>query len=178
MHYINDGIDRVIDIPFGWWATPQEFKAKVIELIESIPLWSRAPEYGISHPDGSVTPFYPVLCAISPEWWIISREEMQNLLYPKLVEEAHRTYLSATAGYAKCLLGMEYLAWGLEQWIFSQEQIKKIQFGGDTSESYIRDYGNPELMEDLIEKLIHPHSRVTDILEKVWGDVEHYYNFC
>lgn len=162
----------ILDIPKGWGDTPEEFKAQVIQLIKQSPLGTRSPKYDIKEEDGSTTPFYPIFCAVSPEWNILTREEVYALLYSKFLERVNGAYISATRGYADHIWDDQYLAWGLEKNIFSPEQLQLIRFDhGDTSESYVKQYGNPTLLEnimdDAVEKLIYPFFSVPMIREKV-----------
>lgn len=75
----------------------------------------KAPKYDIKNPDGSNTPFYPILCAVSPEWNVITREEIRGILYPLFIKQADAAYESAIENSADHIWGTEYLAWGLEK---------------------------------------------------------------
>ena len=51
----------------------------------------------------------------------------------------------------------EFLAYALEQGVFSRRQIRKIPFDhGDTPESYIKQYGREDLIESLKQNLLNP----------------------
>lgn len=164
----------ILDIPPGWGDTREEFRERVIQIIRDSFLWMNAPKYEIINSDESVTPFYPILCAASPEWWVITREEISDILYPKFVTRAMEAHHLATLYYADQLGGNEkFLAWGLKLWIFSSKEIRNIRFDhGNTLESYIREYRDPRLVEDIIDKLIHPYSPVSFIKETVSNSVD------
>lgn len=77
----------------------------------------------------------------------------------------------------------EYLAWGLENKIFSQKEIKEIHFDhGDTVDSYIRAYRKSNLLEETLreasEKLIYPRSPIQTIQNKTIGDVDDCFCCC
>ncbi|HBB26973.1 TPA: hypothetical protein DCZ36_00565 [Candidatus Gracilibacteria bacterium] len=162
----------ILDIPKGWGDTPEEFKKQVVCLIKQCHLGAGTPKYDILHSDGSITPFYPVLCAISPEWEVITREEIYDVLYEKFKERVRGAYVSVTRGYVDHVWNNEYLAWGLERKIFSHEELEKIPFNqGETIETYICEYQDPNLLEsvmnDAMEKLLNPSFPVPTIREKI-----------
>lgn len=161
----------ILNLPVGWGNTPEEFKIKIIQIIKQNLLWTRAQPYTITEPNGSKTPFYPIFCAASPEWGIITKEEIYDILRPKFVEKVWGAYLSATKGYMGHIWDDEYIAWGLKEGIFSDIEIQKIcSLHGDTSESYIQEHENPNLFEEILgnafNELIFSSSPIQAIREK------------
>lgn len=167
-------VGHILDIPPWWGEDEKDFKNKIIKLIQEsftkTPIQS--PLYRIKNRDGSTTPFYPIFYATSPECGVITKEEIRALLDATLVERAQAAYLSATHEPADHILLTEYLAWGLEQKIYSDIQLKMIRFDyGNTPESYIKTFKNPQLTEEIIDTLIHPRSEIDFIMNSTSQDV-------
>ena len=113
---------------------------------------------------------------MSPEWGIISEEEIYALLRLKFLERVRGAYLSATNGYADHIWDSGYLAYGLENGVFSNDEVQRICFDhGDTSKSYVQEYGIPNLLENTLKeafkKLVFPRSSVDFIKAKTIGVV-------
>ena len=105
------------------------------------------------------------------EGYASKNSEVLNFLYKKniiddsLIEEALKNPV------IKCIKGEikrnlhpadhffkpEYLAYTLENDLLSKEEIKQICFDhGDTTQSFIRQYGRKNLLSDLREELLNP----------------------
>lgn len=104
-------IAQAYDIPLGWGTNKEEFRSKVLELVYGLTIGGRAPKFDIANADGSTTPFYPVLTAISPEWNVISREELRKLMRQKLEHAAMQARERSKTRYADHAWGAMYLAW-------------------------------------------------------------------
>ena len=154
-------VARVFDIPGGWGENVEEFRARVIQAIEYARLGEKSPRFDIENPDGSVTPFYPIFCATTPEWGVVTDEEIRSLIRKKLEKYARSAYAVATVRAADHIYDEQYLAWGLREGIFSPDEISKIRFDhGDTPESYARDYGQGDLLSEFVERMKHPYSEL------------------
>lgn len=154
-------IARVFDIPEGWGENVEEFRTRVIQIIERASPITKSARFDIENPDGSVTPFYPVFCATTPEWGVITDEEIRGLVRKKLEKYARSAHVVATVRAADHIYGEEYLAWGLQEGIFSPDEISDIRFDhGDTPESYVRDYGQGDLLSKFVDRLKHPYSEL------------------
>ncbi len=109
---------------------------------------------------------------MSPEWRIVTKEEVYELLRLKFLERVQGSYISATKGYANHIWDTDYLAYGLENDVFSNDEVQKIYFNhGDTPESYIQQYRVPNLLEDTLkeafEKFVFPCSSMSTIREGI-----------
>lgn len=150
----------VLDLPPGWGNDVSEFRKKVLDLIAYHPLEFDSPKYDLDYPPGTNTPFYPVFCAMSPEWGeIVTRKEIREILIQKFSERARGAFQRATSNVADHVGHEEFLAWGIERGMFSPEEISRIRFDhGETPGDYVRIYGNPNLLEFHIDRLAHPSS--------------------
>ena len=51
----------------------------------------------------------------------------------------------------------EYFAYAIEKGLFSEKELKKIQFeNGETSEDFVREFGKKNLLSHLRENLLNP----------------------
>ncbi|MFB0965636.1 MAG: hypothetical protein QMC36_08390 [Patescibacteria group bacterium] len=160
-------------IPESWGNDVEVFKDHVLRMAEQAELNSRGPSFREKAADGTEYDFYPVFFATAPENAIVSREEIRKIFSKKIVERAWFAYYGAIQTYADHIYVEEYLAWGLENGMFSKEEVSKIRFDhGDTPESYVRDYGRKDLLDAMVDRFIHPQSDLSRIRKSVSSVVD------
>ena len=141
-----------------------------MELIAAPTIQTR---YDIPNRDGSITPFYPILSAI--EWGVITREDISKILFQRFRIRAHEAYLQTTVNTSDCIIDSRYLAWGFQNGIFDPIELEKFRF---SIGAFISEYGNPNLMEEAVEDLIHSRSEIfhleNNISNRVYGFVQPY----
>lgn len=158
-------------IPNGWGSTREKFKENVIRLIQDWK-WQIDDNFKceVIDANGCVVPFFPIFHAALPEHGVITEQEIYDILYSKFVwwaREAYQDAIRVEDGADHLGWYEKFLAWGLEQWLYSPDEIQLIRFDSDTPESYIRSWGEPDLIENYIEKFIHPCSQVPFVREKI-----------
>lgn len=164
----------VLDIPVWWWNSPKDFKSKVLELISSW-RYDESPFFS----DGTKVPFYPIMCATSSEWWILTQKDVEEALVPVYMKLARNAYLDARKREADHISYPEHLAWWLQRNLFSEDEVQRIRFDyWDTSDSYIKSYWLPNMISDHAHRLMYPRCRVIQKILDISWDVHECCSCC